>query len=67
MSRRKLDLTMTLSVSLNCQLSDRGKHQTLMLPLAWVSMEMSKWQRLARQFQTGLNNILFGQMIWGLG
>lgn len=64
---KRLNLTMTLSLSLNCQLSDRGRSKTFMLPLAWVTMPLDGWRRLAQQVQTGLNSALFGAMVWGVG
>ena len=69
MKRRKLDLTMTLSLSLNCQLADKGRSQMFMLPLAWASMELSKWQRLARRLQTAvtIGGILGRSLAWGIG
>jgi len=66
---KQLALTMTISFSFNCQLSDKGRSHTFILPLAWVSMEMSKWQRLVRQVQTTLTigGILGRSLAWGIG
>ncbi len=66
---RRFDLTMTLSLSLNCQLSDRNCHQTFILPLAWLTMEMTRWQQLAGQIKTALTftGILGRSLAWGMG
>lgn len=68
MRRRKLNLTATLSISLNFELRDKGRRHTAMLPLAWVSMELSKWQQLINRVKTGLTlaQIGFNAIAWGL-
>lgn len=69
MRRRKLNLTATLSISLNFELRDKGRHHTAMLPLAWVSMELSKWQQLVGRIQTALTigSIVGRSVAWGVG
>lgn len=69
MRPRKFALTMTLSMSLNCHLSDRGQQQTFMLPLAWLTMELTKWQGLAHKIQTALTigGIMGRSLAWGMG
>lgn len=65
---KRMNLTATLSVSLNFELADKGRRHTAMLPLAWISMELSRWQRLISQVKTGLTlaQIGFNAIAWGL-
>jgi hypothetical protein len=70
MKRRKLmRLTMTLSLSLNCELRDHDRHALFSLPLAWLTMPLDKWRQLVRNVTIGLTltGIIGRSVAWGVG
>jgi hypothetical protein len=70
MKRYKLmHLTMTLSLSLNCELRDNGRHATFSLPLAWLTMPVDSWRQLVRRITIvlTLTGIAGRSLAWGVG
>lgn len=67
--RTVMQLTMTVSVNLNCELRDKDRYAIFSLPLAWLTMPVDKWHQLVRRVRVGLTltSILGRSLAWGVG
>lgn len=62
-------LTVTLSLSLNCEVKDKNRRAVVSLPLAWVSMSLSKWQKAIYKIKTAftVSTIIGNSLAYGVG
>lgn len=71
---------LTLSLSLNCTLTDLNRQQMVMLPLVSLTMPLYRWRQLKQNVQAAINNIrqsvgiavsigevIFKSAAWGMG
>lgn len=75
-----MDPTLTLSLSVNCRLSDNDRYQTYVLPLASITMPLRRWRKIKQETQTLIGDIrhfvstttaigiiIFKSVAWGVG
>ena len=67
-------MSLTLSISLNCSLTDRSRSKTMMLPLAWLTIPLgampllpfvARWQAIKNALT--LTGMMGRSLAWGLG
>lgn len=65
-------MSLTLSLSLNCSIVAPGRSKTVMLPLAWLTLPLAKWQAIASTGHFVKNALTFTgimgrSLAWGVG
>lgn len=53
-------MSLILSLSLNATLTDGNRHQTVALPLAWLSLPVDGWRRLVDKVETAMTVVTIG-------
>lgn len=71
---------LTLSLSVNCTLTDLNRQQTYMLPLVSLTMPLNRWRQLKQDIRVligdirqsvavaiAISEVAFKSATWGLG
>lgn len=71
---------LTLSLSLNCTLTDLNRQQMVMLPLVSLTMPLNRWRQFKQNVRAAVNDIrqsvgiavsigevVFKSAAWGMG
>jgi hypothetical protein len=61
-------MTLTLSLGINATLTDGQRYNTATLPLVWITMPLTGWQRFVRQIKNAVTiaGIGWRSLAWGV-